>query len=105
VRARPRNGYVGDAGSAASRSPTMDRSTPPPAPPHRPLSFVRQVQFWGFAVLVVLAVVFYLSWGLAYGGWFDNGVYAVTIVLLLFGLAGMWLALPNPPAVTPPPPG
>jgi type VI protein secretion system component VasF len=64
----------------------------------RPMSVPRTVTFWGFASLVVLAVVFYLWWGLTFGVWIDNGVYAVTITLLLFGLAGMWLVLPNPPA-------
>jgi type VI protein secretion system component VasF len=62
------------------------------------LSLSRRVSFWGFAALVVLAAVFYVWWGLLYGVWIDNGVYAVTITLLLFGLAGMWLVLPNPPA-------
>jgi len=65
------------------------------ASPQMPLA--RTVSFFGFAALVVLAVVFYLWWGLSYGVWIDNGVYAVVIVLLLFGLAGMWLILPNPP--------
>ena len=69
----------------------------------RPLSLPRTVSFWGFATLVVLAVAFYLWWGLEFGVWIDNGVYAVTITLLLFGLAGMWLVLPNPPAPSPPP--
>jgi hypothetical protein len=54
-------------------------------------------------LLVVLAAMFYLWWGLFYGAWLDNGVYAVAIVLLLFGLSGMWLAMPNPPAPPPPP--
>ncbi|HTT16329.1 MAG TPA: hypothetical protein VMH49_03085 [Thermoplasmata archaeon] len=63
----------------------------------------RRVAFWGFATLVVLAVVFYLWWGLSFGVWIDNGVYAVTITLLLFGLAGMWLVLPNRPAPATPP--
>jgi len=61
------------------------------------MSFTRQLTFWGFASLVVLAVLFFVGWGLNYGVWLDNGVYAVTITLLLFGLAGMWLVLPNPP--------
>jgi len=64
----------------------------------RRMSLPRRVSFWGFASLVVLAVAFYLWWGLDFGVWVDNGVYAVTITLLLFGLAGMWLVLPNPPA-------
>jgi len=69
----------------------------------RPMSLPRSVSFWGFASLVVLAVAFYLWWGLEFGVWIDNGVYAVTITLLLFGLAGMWLVLPNPPAPASPP--
>lgn len=67
-----------------------------------PLSLTRQLTFWGFASLVVLAVLFFVGWGLNYGVWLDNGVYAVTITLLLFGLAGMWLVLPNPPTPAPP---
>jgi hypothetical protein len=66
------------------------------------MSFTQQVTFWAFAALVVLAAVFFVGWGLTYGVWLDNGVYAVTITLLLFGLAGMWLVLPNPPAPAPP---
>ncbi len=62
------------------------------------MSLPRQVSFWGFAALVVLAVTFYVWWGVSFGVWIDNGVYAVVITLLLFGLAGMWLMLPNPPA-------
>ncbi len=69
----------------------------------RGLPLSRRVAFWGFATLVVLAVAFYLWWGLSFDVWIDNGVYAVTITLLLFGLAGMWLVLPNPPSTAPPP--
>lgn len=53
--------------------------------------------------MVVLAVAFYVWWGVTFGVWIDNGVYAVTITLLLFGLAGMWLVLPNPPIPPPAP--
>ena len=70
-----------------------------PGPPRlSDMSATRQVTFWAFAALVVLAVAFYVWWGVSFGVWFDNGVYAVTITLLLFGLAGMWLMLPNAPA-------
>ena len=72
----------------------------PDPEPHAP-SLSHQVAFWGFAGLVVLAVAFYLWWGLSYGVWVDNGVYAVVITLLLFGLAGMWLVMPNPPSAAP----
>jgi hypothetical protein len=61
------------------------------------IPIARRVSFFAFGALVVLAIAFYLWWGLSYGVWVDNGVYAVVIVLLLFGLAGMWLVLPSPP--------
>ncbi|MGI0132213.1 MAG: hypothetical protein ACREDK_03850 [Thermoplasmata archaeon] len=68
----------------------------------RHLPLARQVQFFLFAGLVVLAVVFYVGWGVAYGVWLDNGLYAVVATLGLLGLAGMWLSLPTPPAPTAP---
>jgi len=68
------------------------------------MSTSRKASFWAFAALVVLAVAFYVWWGVSYGVWIDNGVYAVVITLLLFGLVGMWLVLPNPPVPAPPPP-
>jgi len=78
---------------------TAESKTPPVSAPRlRGMSITRKVSFWGFATLVILAVAFYVWWGVAFGVWIDNGVYAVTITLLLFGLAGMWLVLPNPPA-------
>ena len=79
----------------------VDDSTPR-TPRLADLSISRQVTFWAFAALVVLAVAFYVWWGVSFGVWLDNGVYAVTITLLLFGLAGMWLMLPNPPATPAP---
>ncbi|MCI4349118.1 MAG: hypothetical protein L3J93_02720 [Thermoplasmata archaeon] len=76
-------------------------SEPSPAPT---ISLVRRLSFWGFGTLIVLAVAFYLLWGISYGYWTDNGVYAVTITLLAFGLAGMWLVTPNPPTPAGEPP-
>jgi hypothetical protein len=73
-----------------------EQGLPPP-----PMTFVRLVQFWGFAALLVLAGAFYVGWGLSYGVWLDNGVYAVVVVLALMGAAGMWLSLPNPPVADP----
>ena len=76
-----------------------------PAPPRlSDMSLTRQISFWGFASLIVLAVAFYVWWGVSFGVWIDNGVYAVFITLFLFGLAGMWLMLPNPPTPATPPP-
>ena len=81
-----------------------DHATGPGEPSRvREMPLPRKVTFWGFAGLVMLGVAFYLWWGLAFGVWIDNGVYAVTITLLLFGLSGMWLVLPNPPAPAAPP--
>ncbi len=82
----------------------MDDETSP-APPERGriamMSLPRRATFWGFGTLTILGVAFYVWWGLTYGVWIDNGVYAVTITLLLFGLAGMWLMMPNPPPPAP----
>ena len=84
----------------------MAEETTSPAIPEptrfREMSLTRKLSFWGFASLVVLAVAFYVWWGVFFGVWIDNGVYAVAITLLLFGLAGMWLVLPNPPIPAPP---
>ncbi|MCI4336073.1 MAG: hypothetical protein L3K17_02605 [Thermoplasmata archaeon] len=77
------------------------KPTPPAAGAVESVPLHRRLTFAGFAGLVVLAAIFYLWWGISYGRWLDNGVYAVTIVLLLFGLSGMWLATPNPPAPVP----
>ena len=38
-----------------------------------------------------MGLVFYISWGILYNGWFDMGVYAVTIVLVGFGVTGVLL--------------
>lgn len=86
------------AGRTGSDEPTIEgRSV-------ADLSVTRQMTFWGFASLLVLAAVFYVWWGLSFGVWIDNGVYAVVATLAAFGLAGMWLAMPNPPPPALPPP-
>lgn len=90
----------GEAASMAASDGDDTFGSPVRSVADLPLS--RRVQFWAAASLVVLSAVFYLSWGLLYHGWLDNGVYAVAIVLLMFGLIGMWLVTPNPPAPAPP---
>ncbi len=77
-------------------------SVPSPKPRAFERPSVEQLGLWGFGALIVLAVMFYLWWGLSYGVWIDNGVYAVVITMLLFGIAGLWLFWPEPPASTPP---
>ena len=75
--------------------------------PDRPRSVLdlpldRQIGFFAFVALALSGVLFYVWWGLSYGVWLDNGVYAVVVTLLLFGLSGMWLMMPNPPRPEPP---
>ena len=68
-----------------------------PRPGTRRMPWHREIAFWASAALVALGVVFYLYWGLSFGIWLDNGVYAVMVTLIGFGLAGMWLVSPDPP--------
>ncbi len=86
--------------AVASSAPTPASARAPPSGPAPPtlrdLPLARQASFWGFAILFVLAIAFYLWWGLSFGVWIDNGVYAVVATLAGFGLAGMWLCLPTP---------
>lgn len=86
----------------------MDAAPPTEAPVVRSalqeMSTARKATFWGFAALLMAGIAFYVWWGLAFGVWIDNGVYAVTVTLIGFGLAGMWLVTPNPPVVAPPVP-
>lgn len=65
----------------------------------RPGVTATDVAFLLFAVVLVLGVAFYLWWGISYNDWLDNGVYAVTITLLGFGIAGMLVTAPHPPGV------
>jgi hypothetical protein len=75
-----------------------------PAPSIADMPLARRVTFLAFASMVVLAAGLYVWWGVSFGVWIDNGLYAVVITLALFGLAGMWLMMPNPPVGELPPP-
>ncbi len=60
------------------------------------VEFPHRVAFLFYLLLFVAGIVFYLVWGFTYGAWnlFDApwiGAYAVTVVLLGFGLVGMLL--------------
>ena len=46
---------------------------------------------WFYLLAIFLGIAFYLSWGILYGGWTDVGVYAITIILVVFGLFGVAL--------------
>jgi membrane protein YdbS with pleckstrin-like domain len=56
----------------------------------------RRLAFMFYSFLLLLGVLFYLSWGVFFGTWNpfaegNIGVYAITILLVLFGLVGMLL--------------
>jgi len=60
------------------------------------VAFPRKVAFWFYALAFLAGLIFYLIWGLTYGSWnlFQPewvGAYAVTVVLVGFGLVGMLL--------------
>lgn len=60
------------------------------------VEFPHRVAFFFYLLLFVAGIVFYLIWGFTYGAWnlFDTpwiGAYAVTVVLLGFGIVGMLL--------------
>lgn len=56
----------------------------------------KKVIMAGYAALLALGLMIYISWGLMYGSWnvFDRsnlGIYSVTVVLCGFGLVGLVL--------------
>lgn len=60
------------------------------------VAFPRRVLFFLYALIFLAGIAFYAVWGLAYGAW--NllapdwiGAYAVTVILVGFGLVGMLL--------------
>ena len=63
--------------------------------------FPRRIAAGFYLFLALLGIVFYYSWGLLYNTWnlFDRenvGVYALTVVLLGFGITG-YLLYRTPP--------
>ncbi|HYM40483.1 MAG TPA: hypothetical protein VEY12_10170 [Thermoplasmata archaeon] len=60
------------------------------------VQFPRRVAFFFYLALFMAGIIFYLIWGFTYGAW--NllaadwiGAYAVTVILLGFGIVGMLL--------------
>ena len=60
------------------------------------VAFPRAIAFWFYALSFAGGILFYVIWGAAYGSW--NllrpewvGAYAVTVVLVGFGIVGMLL--------------
>ena len=44
-----------------------------------------------YALLAAIGIAIYLSWGIMFGVWWDVGLYAVTAVMVGFGLVGFLL--------------
>lgn len=42
-----------------------------------------------YAALLLMGIIFYLSWGILFGKWLDPGVYAVVVILVGFGVVGV----------------
>ncbi|TLZ88704.1 MAG: hypothetical protein E6K02_00470 [Methanobacteriota archaeon] len=60
------------------------------------VAFPRSAAFWFYALAFLAGILFYLTWGFSYGSWNILkpewvGAYAVTIVLVGFGIVGMLL--------------
>jgi len=60
------------------------------------VAFPRAIAFWFYALSFAGGILFYVIWGATYGSW--NllrpewvGAYAVTVVLVGFGVVGMVL--------------
>ncbi len=60
------------------------------------VAFPRKIAFAFYSLLLIGGILFYLIWGFMYGSWnlLDPqwvGAYAVTIILVGFGIVGMLL--------------
>jgi len=44
-----------------------------------------------YALLAAIGIAIYLSWGIMFGVWWDVGLYAITAVLVSFGIIGFLL--------------
>ncbi|MFQ5837512.1 MAG: hypothetical protein ACE5HJ_01850 [Thermoplasmata archaeon] len=56
----------------------------------------KTVIFYAYAVLLSLGAALYVGWGILYNSWnilaAENiGIYALVVVMVVFGLAGMLL--------------
>lgn len=58
--------------------------------------FPKRVAYWFYLLLALGGLAFYLGWGIYYNSWNlfareNIGVYAVTVLMVGFGLTGMLL--------------
>jgi len=59
-------------------------------------SFPKTVAMWFYTILLILGVLMYVGWGIFFGTWDpfqpeNTGVYAITVVLVGFGIVGILL--------------
>jgi len=45
------------------------------------------------SLLLLAGILFYISWGIRFGVWYDIGVYSLSIILILAGIFGILLTL------------
>jgi len=57
-----------------------------------------------YTILALLALIagilYYISWGIRFGVWYDPGIYSITIVFVLSGILGILLTLYEKPERT-----
>lgn len=55
----------------------------------------RQASMFLFALVLAMGVALYVGWCFSYHDCTDNGLYSVTVVLVAYGLVGLWLMTPS----------
>ena len=45
------------------------------------------------SLLLLAGILFYISWGIRFGVWYDIGVYSLSIIFILAGIFGILLTL------------
>jgi len=44
-----------------------------------------------YTILFMLGIGLYIGWGILFNVWFDLGVYSISVILIGFGLTGMFI--------------
>ncbi len=52
---------------------------------------ITSIARWFYILILLSGIAFYLSWSMMYNAWTDLGVYAITVILVFFGLFGTLL--------------
>lgn len=56
---------------------------------------IRKFNIWTVLsiIFIIAGLLFYISWGVKYGVWYDIGIYSVTILFTIGGVCGVVLSL------------